>query len=53
MTTDDHCQVTDGDVEERVDNPDSTVYLIFMEENLRGRSAEVLGGGNTMGNPNR
>ena len=25
------CQVTDGDVEERVDNPDSTVYLIFME----------------------
>ena len=25
------CQVIDGDVEERVDNPDSTVYLIFME----------------------
>lgn len=33
------CEVTDGDVEERVDNPDSTVYLIFMEGSTRTRES--------------
>ena len=29
----------DADVEERVDNPDSTVYLIFMEGSTRMRES--------------
>eukprot|EP00913_Durusdinium_trenchii_P034957 g32699.t1 len=33
------CEVVDADVEERVDNPDSTVYLIFMEGSTRTRES--------------
>ena len=37
-------QVVDADVEERVDNPDSTVYLIFMEApNIDSGDRMVIG----------
>lgn len=37
-------QVTDGDVEERVDNPDSTVYLIFMEAAMGSKVFREIAG---------